>query len=395
MYITIIIHPKKWGGRKINKVLLKKQIGTTLVVVLLILLIAQIAPKLTQKYKKDSIFNQEFVLGTVVDVLEDNTEEDPFVENRYRGYQKFTVQIEEGSQKDNQFTITHTLSSVRSAYAYEGLKAVFTVRTDSKGKTIVWLYNYRREYGVYFLILLLVTVVLLIGKREGLNSLLALAFTATVLIFIVVPGMWTPHPILIAIISSIVICGVSYLLIAGMSKKALIASLGTLFGITLAGLLSYTMGKVLNLSGVDMEKGEALLYLAQDKGFKIKDLLFVSILFSSLGATMDIAISIASSSEQLLIANPNVEKKALFKSLMAVGKDIIGTMTNTLILAFCGASLPLAMMIWGYDMSYKQFINIPIIVINILQAFCGSIGMVSSVLFTAVCAILLNFRRKK
>lgn len=303
--------------------------------------------------------------------------------------------IQEGSQKGKIFTITHTLSSIRSAYAYEGLKAIFTVRTDSKGNIVVWLYNYRREYGVYFLIFLLVLIVLLIGKKEGLNSLLALAFTATILIYVVVPGMWTPHPVLIAIFSSIIICLVSYLLIAGMSKKALIASLGTLFGITLAGLLSYFMGKILHLSGVDMEKGEALLYLAQDRGFKLKNLLFVSILFSSLGATMDIAISIASSSEQLLIVNPQIEKRALFSSLLAVGKDIIGTMTNTLVLAFCGASLPLAMMIWGYDMSYKQFINIPIIVINILQAFCGSIGMVSSVLFTAICAILLNFRREK
>ncbi|NCD06343.1 MAG: YibE/F family protein [Spirochaetia bacterium] len=381
--------------KKINKNMMKKQIGTTLAIFLLIYLVAQIAPDFTNKYKKDALFNQEFVLGTVTKVIENNTEEDPFVSNRFRGNQKFTVLIEEGSQKGQIFTINHTLSSVRSAYAYEGLKAIFTVRTDSKGNIVVWLYNYRREYGVYFLIFLLVFIVLLIGKKEGLNSLLALIFTATVLFYVVVPGMWTPHPVLIAIISSIIICLVSYLLIAGMSKKALIASLGTLFGITLAGLLSYIMGLVLNLSGVDMEKGEALLYLAQDRGFKLKNLLFVSILFSSLGATMDIAISIASSSEQLLIVNPQIEKRALFSSLLAVGKDIIGTMTNTLVLAFCGASLPLAMMIWGYDMSYKQFINIPIIVINILQALCGSIGMVSSVLFTAICAILLNFRRKK
>ncbi|MGD1822045.1 MAG: YibE/F family protein [Pleomorphochaeta sp.] len=382
-------------GNKINKIEVKKQVATTLIVMLLILLISQIAPKITQRYKKSAIFTQEFVLGTVVEVLEDNTEEDLYVENRYRGNQKFTVRIEEGSQSGNEFTISHTLSSVRSAYAYEGLKAIFTVRTDSNGKIVVWLYNYRREFGVYFLALLLVVIVLLIGRKEGLNSLLALLFTAVVLVYIIVPGMWTPYPIFVAIVSSIVICAVSYLLIAGFSKKALIASIGTLFGISLAGLLSYVMGRVLNLTGVDMEKGEALLYLAQDRNFKIKDILFVSILFSSLGATMDVAISIASSGEQLLKVNPNIKRKELFSSLMAVGKDIIGTMTNTLVLAFCGASLPLAMMIWGYDMSYRQFINIPLIVINILQAFCGSIGMVSSVLFTAICVILLNFWREK
>lgn len=362
---------------------------------LLIFLIAQIAPNITNQYKKSSIFNQEFVKGKVVEVIEDNTEEDLYVENRYRGYQKFVVQIEEGSQAGNTFTITHTLSSVRSAYAYEGLKAIFTVRTDSKGKIVVWLYNYRRDYGVYILVFLLILVVLLIGKKEGLNSLLALLFTATILVYVIVPGMWSPNPILVAIISSIVICSISYLLIAGFTKKALVATIGTLFGITLAGFLSYIMSKVLNLTGVDMEKGEALLYLAQDRNFKIKDILFVSILFSSLGATMDVSISIASSGEQLLKANSNINKKEMFSSLLAVGKDIIGTMTNTLVLAFCGASLPLAMMIWGYDMSYKQFINIPLIVINFVQALCGSIGMVSSVLFTAIFVILLNFRRTK
>ncbi len=377
----------------INNLEVKRQIGVTLVVLLLILMVAQVAPFFTSRYKKSAIFTQEFVLGTVDEVLEDNTEEDLYVENRYRGNQKFVVQINEGSQAGNTFTINHTLSSVRSAYAYEGLEAIFTVRTDSNGKIVVWLYNYRREIGVYFLVLLLVVVVILIGKKDGLNSLLALAFTATILLYVIVPGMWSPYPIPIAIISSIVICSVSYVLIAGFSQKALIAAIGTLFGITLAGLLSYLMGRVLNLTGVDMEKGEALLYLAQDRNFKLKDILFVSILFSSLGATMDVAMSIASSGEQLIKMNPNITKRELFTSLMSVGKDIIGTMTNTLVLAFCGASLPLAMMIWGYDMSYRQFINIPLIVINIMQALCGSIGMISSVLFTAICAILLNYRR--
>ncbi len=358
-------------------------------------MITQLAPNFTKQYKKSAIFTQEFVLGTVVKVLEDNTEEDLYVDNRYRGNQKFVVRIEEGSQAGNTFTISHTLSSLRSAYAYEGLKAIFTLRIDSKGKTVVWLYNYRREIGVYFLACLFVFIVLVIGRKEGLNSLLSLAFTATVLIYIIVPGMWSPHPILISIISSIVICIITYLLIAGFSKKALIASIGTLFGITFAGFLSYIFGYFLNLSGIDMEKGEALLYLAQDRNFKLKDILFVSILFSSLGATMDVAVSIASSAQQMLKLNPAIKKKELFSSLLSVGKDIIGTMTNTLVLAFCGASLPLAMMIWGYDMSYRQFINIPLIVINILQALCGSIGMVSSVLFTAICVILLNFRRSK
>lgn len=370
-------------------------IFVTVLLFFVVYIITLIAPTFTNKYKKVPLYNQEFVMGKVTEILENNVDKDLYVEGRFRGNQRFKVLIEEGSQKGNEFTIYHTLSSLRSAYAYEGLRAIFTVREKTDGSISVWLYNYRRDYLLYVLFFILVTVVILIGKKEGLNSLLALIFTAAVLLYIVVPMMWSPHPILVAIISSIIICIVSFVLIAGISQKALVASIGTLFGITLAGVICFCFGKILNLSGVDMEKGESLLYLAQDRNFQIKSLLFVSILISSLGATMDIAISIASSAEQLVKTNPNIKTSQLFKSLINVGKDIIGTMTNTLILAFCGASLPLAMMIWGYDMSYRQLINIPLIVINILQALSGSIGMVTSVLFTAVVSILLFSRRKK
>lgn len=372
---------------------LKKSIGIFLTMVLLILLIVKIAPIYTAKYKKIPLFTQEFVKGKVLDIKENNLVEDKYVEGRYTGNQRFTVLIEEGSQKGNEFTIYNTLSSLKSAYAWKGLEAIFTVKTNTEGKISVWLYNYHRDRALYILSAILVLIVIGIGRKEGLNSLLALVFTGVVLLFIVVPMMWSPHPILVAIISSIVICLISFLLIAGYTRKALVASIGTLLGITLAGILCYSFGKLLNLSGVDMNKGESLLYLAQDRGFKIKSLLFVSILISSLGATMDIAMSISSSGAQIVKTKPDINNKELFIALINVGKDIIGTMTNTLILAFCGASLPLAMLIWGYDMSYTQFINIPIIVIDILQALSGSIGMVTSVLFTAVAFVVLPTRR--
>ncbi len=372
---------------------LKKSIGVFLTMLLLIMLIVKIAPTYTSKYKKIPLFTQEFVKGKVLRIDESSLVEDAYVDNRYTGNQRFTVLIEEGSQSGNEFTIYNTLSSLKSAYAWQGLEAIFTVKTTLDGKISVWLYNYQRDRALYILAAVLVILVLAIGKKEGLNSLLALIFTAVVLLFIVVPMMWSPHPILVAIISSIIICLISFLLIAGYTRKALVASLGTLLGITLAGILCYSFGRLLNLSGVDMNKGESLLYLAQDRGFKIKSLLFVSILISSLGATMDIAMSIASSGAQIVATKPDISKKELFVSLINVGKDIIGTMTNTLILAFCGASLPLAMLIWGYDMSYTQFINIPIIVIDILQALSGSIGMVTSVIFTAVAFVVLPTRR--
>ena len=365
---------------------------TAVLAVILTVLIAVFSPRFTEKYRKRSVYNQTFVSGTVLEITEDNTEEDPFVQGRFTGNQKMLVRINDGEYAGNVFRSTNTLGSLRSAVAREGLTAVFTIRQGKDGNPVVWLYNYNRVPQSAALLAILFVLVIFLGRARGLYSLIALVFTGAVLLYIVVPGMWTEHPAVIAILALFVCCAVSFLLIAGWSKKALAASLGTLAGILIAGILAGVFGKMMNLSGVDMEKGESLLYLAQDRNFKLTSLLFVSILISSLGATMDIAVSVSSSAEQLLQADPKMSSQKFFCALISVGRDIIGTMTNTLILAFCGSALPLAMMIWGYNMTFRQFINIPLIQIHILQALAGSIGMVLSVIFTSALSVLI-FKR--
>ena len=371
---------------------LKKELLAAVSTFFAVALIVFFAPKITEQYRHRSQFNQQFVLGTVIAITENNIEEDPFVDGRFLGNQKMRVRINEGEYAGQEFNSTNTLGSLRSAVAYEGLTAVFAIRMDKNNQPVVWLYNYKRTPYIYLLSAVLSALVLLIGKFKGLRSLLALLFTGAVVLFIIVPCMWSPHPALIAMLSLVLACAVSFILIAGISKKSLCAASGTLCGVFLAGLIAFVFGKIMNLSGVDMEKGESLLYLAQNRDFKITSLLFVSILIACFGATMDVAVSVASSAEQLHKADSSMSVSNYFSAVLSVGKDIIGTMTNTLILAFCGSSLPLAMMIWGYQMDYMQFINIPLIVINILQALAGSIGMVASVFFTALFSILI-FKR--
>jgi len=76
-----------------------------------------------------------------------------------------------------------------------------------------------------------------------------------------------------------------------------------------------------------------------------KGLLAAGMIVSCLGAVMDVAISIASSIQEIKIANPNYSVQHLFKSGMNVGRDIMGTMTNTLVLAYTGMALPLLLLI--------------------------------------------------
>ncbi|MEG0729990.1 MAG: YibE/F family protein [Cetobacterium sp.] len=110
---------------------------------------------------------------------------------------------------------------------------------------------------------------------------------------------------------------------------------------------------------------------------------------------MDVAMSIASSTNELYEHQRDISMGQLFISSMNIGKDIMGTMVNTLILAFAGSSLPMIMMIWGYDMSYNQFINIPSIAIEITNGLAGSIGIIATVPFTAAISIMFIKREKR
>lgn len=125
---------------------------------------------------------------------------------------------------------------------------------------------------------------------------------------------------------------------------------------------------------------------------KIKGLTFSAILIASLGAIMDVAMSIASSIFELEKANPRSTINELFKSGMNIGKDIMGTMSNTLILAFAGSSLNMILFIIAYGMPYRQIVNLDFLVEEIIQGVSGSIGIILTVPITAL--ISSNFTKK-
>jgi len=352
-------------------------------------LLCVFVPKISSKLKPKPVFTQEFAAGVVEEVLEEDLFPDPAVRGKFRGTQKLRIRILEGSNKNREFDIYNTLSSLHSTYAYKGLKAIFTLR-ESDGKTAVWLYNLKRDTHVYVLAGLFFAALFLLGRAQGLKSVLALVFTCVLIVTVLIPALFAglaPVPVSILLVSVMTI--VSFILISGFTRKTCCAIAGTVCGVTIAGIISAIVSYSAQLSGVNMEGGEQLLNLAPDYALRLDGLLFTSVLIASLGAVMDVSMSIASSVQEIASANPRLSKKELFMSGLTVGKDITGTMSNTLILAFAGTSLPLVMMIWGYGMSFMQFINIPRIVIEIMHGISGSIGIIASVPCTALVSVFV------
>ena len=127
---------------------------------------------------------------------------------------------------------------------------------------------------------------------------------------------------------------------------------------------------------------------------KIGELLFAGILIASLGAVMDVGMSIASTLNELKEQNPQMMLKELFQSGMNVGRDMMGTMTNTLIFAYVGGAMTTLVINYAYDLSYRQLANSYVIGIEIMQGLSGSLGVVLTVPITALIASFLAVRKK-
>ena len=360
-------------------------------VIFLSLIIIQVSLRLFHPFP---YIPQSFEYGIVLSVDSQELDEDPYVPRTRLGRQNLTVRILSGPRRGEEFSVINTLSRSHNIEGEEGSRYIFTLR-EKDGDTVVWLYNYNRLPILLGALTLFVILVLLIGGSKGFRSVLALFFTGVVILFMMIPLILSGMaPVPLALISMALIVTVSFLLLTGWSRKTLCAVIGTMGGIVTAGLFSTAASSLAKLSGMHLERSEEILYIAKDFGIRINGFLFIAILIASLGAVMDVAVSLTSSMEEIRRHRPGISQKEMFTSGMNIGRDMIGTMINTLILAFTGSSFTLILMIAGLGMEFRQFINIPIIGIEIIQALAGSTGILLCVPITNIASIFLFHRRE-
>lgn len=177
--------------------------------------------------------------------------------------------------------------------------------------------------------------------------------------------------------------------IGGPTRKTVVASAGTVAGVVIAGLVAAIFGAATGISGWNVSDIETLITLWNTNGINVGELLFAGLLISSLGAVMDVAMSVASSMGEVLAQNPAMSRGALFASGMRIGRDMMGTDSNTLILAFAGGSVSMLVLDYAYDLPILQILNSNNIGISVMQGLAGSFGVVLAVPVTVALATLL------
>jgi len=165
-------------------------------------------------------------------------------------------------------------------------------------------------------------------------------------------------------------------------------------GVLFAAALAYVAAAAGGISIFQTDEAEALLLLKSTTPVKLRGLFISGILIGSMGAVMDIAMSIASALEEVHRLNPDRNMKQLFSSGINIGRDAMGTMANTLILAYVGSSLNMCLLIYSYGIGLRQLLCTDFVAIEVIKAIAGSIGIILCVpLVSLISAALYSKER--
>ena len=367
----------------------RKKAVRYLIYVLFVCAFAVFVIKLNQVEKTELVVRtgQTFEKAKVVKILQDNLEE-----NGTRvGEQKVRVRMLTGVRKGEELDITSSSGYLFGAACKPGMK-VIVMQSVAGDSTVASVYTQDREGVIYIFALIYLLVLCLIGGKQGIKGCLGLVFTFFCVIFVYLPLVYLKYsPFWTAVFVCFITTLVTMYLIGGPTRKTCAATLGTLVGVILAGVSAWCFSKASGISGYNVSDIETLMTLWNTNRIQVGGLLFSGLLISCLGAVMDVAMSISSAIDEIYRQNLSLSRKELFKAGLRVGRDMMGTDSNTLILAFAGNSVSTLLLDYSYNLPYQQIINSNNIGIAIMQGLAGSFGIVLSVPFTVlICTILFH-----
>ncbi len=265
------------------------------------------------------------------------------------------------------------------------------------GETFYYFGDFIRITPLLWLLVVFCLLIIVFSKMQGLKTVVSLGFTCLSVFFVLIPAILNGHNIYLWSIFVCVFMTVTTLcLISGFNVKALCAGIGCICGVMCAGLITLIMDKFLNMTGLIEEESIYLVQLYPDNPINLKAIIFAMIIVGAVGAVMDVSMSISSSLYELRIKSPSIKPQTLMKSGFTIGRDMMGTMANTLVLAYIGSSLTSVLLLVAYNADIQQVINRELIVAEILQALAGSMGMLLTLpLTSAVCSVIYYKKEEK
>lgn len=350
--------------------------------------INSIFPNQYYTYSTDNIYYEKAI---VVEILYEDVKQSSDYDNFKIGTQELRVKFTSGLQKNEQIVIKNSLSTTHNVYSEVGTKII--VKSDRpEGITPYYsVYNYDRDTGLIAIAILFILCMALVAKTKGIKSVIGLCMSLYIIACFLIPAIYRGwSPILMTIISVLLISTISLLLLNGFCEKTYTAIISTMIGVLISTIFFLILQEFLHLSGYNLEEADQLIIISRSTNLVIKEVFFSAVLISSLGAVIDTTMSIASSIYEIRDVNPNMTRQALFSSGISIGQDMIGTMCQTLILAFVGSAIATLIVLISYGTQINQFLSSDYIALEIVQAISGSMAIIFAVPITAFLSTITH-----
>ena len=302
----------------------------------------------------------EYAVGKVQKIISQN--QNKLLEGTLGGkqtIQKVKLKVLTGEYKGKIFTVDNQLTSspIYDIKFKEGARVILDIEKDNKNpdKPDIYISDIERTPALMIIAGIFMTLILVIGGMKGLKTLISILTTAALIFGMLIPGMVAGLPVIPLTLATVLIAVLTAMfIINGINLKSISASIGTLGGLFVSGLIALVIIKLAPLSGFTTQ--EAIILWTSRHDLNLTHILAASIIIGALGAIMDIGISISSSIDELHRANKDLTPVQLMRSGMNIGNDIIGAMSNTLILAYIGSAMPL--IILASNVSLMKFLNL-------------------------------------
>ncbi len=352
------------------------------------------------KYTPAASTDDSFEKATVLEIIAEQTQQN--VHNKTATTIVFKAEINSGEFKGQSFNMTQLLDEMsppvpEKVEPGDKILVIYQEPTDTSGIISGWSFaGVNHTFGVLFLVLGFLAAILLIGRTKGISTIISLVLTVWAVFSLYIPSVllgqniyvWTIIVTMFVILSSLCILN-------GWNSKTLCAVIGNAGGILASGVLAFFINRAFGITGILDQDYLFLTMLEGGVSLNLPALIWGSILIGSLGAIMDVAMSLASAMYELSTQMHEPSFKKLVISGMNIGRDAIGTMTNTLILAYVGGSMATILLFAAYTQDLALLLNYEMLLVEVIQSVVGSIGILLAVPITVFFSAFIFLKGAK
>lgn len=341
--------------------------------------------------------NSIVVKATVLEITDRQSDSYQISETEYAENETilFNAKVRSGAEKGQVIEAAQTLdyfTAINLRAVEPGDRVLLYTVPDGMAENQWLLSDYQRSDQIAILLVIFLILLLVFGRWQGFNTIVSLALTCLAVFYVFIPAVLAGESIYLwSVATCIYVTLMTLFIVNGVNRKSIAAILGCLAGVTLSAILTLIMDQTMLLTGVLDENSVILYGLRPENPLNLRAIIFASIIIGAVGAIMDVSISIAAALAELKDKLPHISFKELWQSGMTISRDIMGTMSNTLILAYIGGFMSCVLLMVAYNSSMLDLFNREVIVVECLQALVGSLGILMTLPFTSlICAVLFR-----